>query len=40
MAKKKKSPVTTKVVDKPDTVQHVKVEKKENPYAHTKIKKD
>jgi|TARA_B100000900_G_C20033702_1_gene495033 hypothetical protein len=39
MAKKKKNPVTTETISKPDSVQHVKVEKKENPYAHTKIKK-
>jgi len=39
MAKTKKQPVKSKVIDKPDSVQHVKVEKKENPYAHTKIHK-
>lgn len=38
MAKKKQKTVT-KTIEKPDSVQKVVVEKKENPYAHTRIHK-
>jgi len=40
MAKKKKEPLKTKVIDKADSVQYVKCEPRVNPYADKIVEKE